>query len=337
MEEAYQDHKRVASFGGVDALHRAVDGKVSKKLIKDWLEGVEAYTLHKPIRKKFQTNHVLVYSINQQWQADLVDLSSLQKHNHGFRYILTCIDILSKYAWAIPLKIKRGTYIVKTFKTIFSMRKLKFLQTDAGTEFTNKTFQKFLKQEDVRFFTKHNNTKASVIERFNRTLKTKMWKYFTHNNTYEYVNILNDLLHSYNHTYHSSIKRTPTEVTQDNENEVWFTLYGDMEGMKKKACVFSVGDIVRVLKHKLLFEKGYETNWTEELFVVTECVSRHPPVYRIKDLLEEPIQGTFYAQELQKVRQKETFPIEKVLQKRVKKGRVEYKVKYKGYPSKFDQ
>ncbi|GFY07342.1 uncharacterized protein TNCV_5085271 [Trichonephila clavipes] len=106
---------------------------------------------------------------------------------------------------------------------------------------------------------------------------------------------------------------------------------------EKKACVFSVGDIVRVSKHKLLFEKGYETNWTEELFVVTECVSRHPPVYRIKDLLEEPIQGTFYAQELQKVRQKETFPIEKVLQKRVKKGRVEYKVKYKGYPSKFDQ
>ncbi|GFS29135.1 uncharacterized protein TNIN_195621 [Trichonephila inaurata madagascariensis] len=64
---------------------------------------------------------------------------------------------------------------------------------------------------------------------------------------------------------------------------------------------------------------------------------RDIPVYRIKDLLEEPIQSTFYAQELQKVRQKETFPIEKVLQKRVKKGRVEYKVKYKGYPSKFDQ
>ncbi|GFU67824.1 uncharacterized protein TNCV_1696341, partial [Trichonephila clavipes] len=197
MEEAYQDPKRVASFGGVDVLHRAVDGKVSKKLIKDWLEGVEAYTLHKPIRKKYQTNRVLVYSINQQWQADLVDLSSLQKHNHGFRYILTCIDILSKYAWAIPLKTKRGTDIVKAFKTIFSMRKPKFLQTDAGTEFTTKTFQKFLKQEDVRFFTTYNNTKASVIERFNRTLKTKMWKYFTHNHTYEYMHILNDLLHSY--------------------------------------------------------------------------------------------------------------------------------------------
>ncbi|GFU90481.1 uncharacterized protein TNCV_2574141 [Trichonephila clavipes] len=143
------------------------------------------------------------------------------------------------------------------------MRKPKFLQTDSGTEFTMKTFQKFLKQEDVRFLTTHNNTKASVIERFNRTLKTKMWKYFTHNHTYEYAHILNDLLHSYNHTYHSSIKRTPTEVTQDNENDVWFTLYGDMEGMKKKPCVISVGDIVRVSKHKLLFEKANETNWTE--------------------------------------------------------------------------
>lgn len=83
--------------------------------------------------------------------------------------------------------------------------------------------------------------------------------------------------------------------------------------------------------------KGYETNWSEELFIVSECIRRNPAVYRIKDLLDEPIQGTFYAQELQKVSAKEEFTVEKILKKRMRKGQVEYLVRYRGYPIKFNQ
>lgn len=337
MKATYQNPKVAASFGGVNSLYRVAKGKVSKRTIQNWLSGVDAYTLHKPVRKKFPTNRVIVGSIDQQWQADLADLSSLQNHNQGFRYLLTCIDILSKYAWAIPLKTKGGKEIVKAFSSIFLTRKPKILQTDKGKEFKNAHLQKFLKQQDVRFFTTFNNTKASIVERFNRTLKTKMWKYFTRNHTYHYLNVLDQFLQSYNHTYHSSIKRAPVEVTSENERDVWLALYGNMKNTKRKPCVFQVGDTVRISKHKLTFEKGYETNWTEELFVVTECIQRVPPVYRIKDLLDESIQGTFYAQELQKVQMKDKYTIEKILDKRMRKGRVEYKVKFKGYPGKFDQ
>lgn len=337
MEKTYQNPDHAASFGGVDALFRAANGKISKSRIRKWLQGVDAYTLHKPIRKKFLTNRVIVHSIDQQWQADLVDLTTLREHNDGFRYVLTCIDILSKYAWAIPLTAKRGEDIVKAFQTIFMSRKPKSLQTDQGREFKNTKFQELLKKEGVRFFTTYNSTKASVVERFNRTLKSKMWKYFTNNHTYRYLNVLNKLVQSYNHTYHSSIKRAPVEVNSGNEKDVWITLYGDLKNAKKKPCVFKVGDTVRVSKHKLTFEKGYEANWSEELFVITECVRRNPPVYRIKDLMDEPIQGTFYAQELQKVSPRETFTIEKIFKKRMRRGRLEYFVKYKGYPEKFNQ
>lgn len=337
MKATYQDPSHPGSFGGVDALYRAVQGKVTKKEIQKWLEGVDAYSLHKPARKKFPTNRVIVYSKDQQWQADLVDLSSLREHNQEFRYLLTCIDILSKYAWAIPLKTKRGEDIVNAFRQIFSERKPKSLQTDQGTEFKNSKFQKFLKENNVRFFTTFNATKASVIERFNRTLKGKMWKYFTNYHTYHYLDVLDKLLHSYNHTYHSSIKRSPSEVTKDNEREVWQTLYKDLNNAKRKPCLFKVGDTVRVSKQKLTFEKGYESNWTEEIYIVTECVQRIPVVYRIKDLLDEPIQGTFYAQELQKVRLKEEFTVEKIIKKRTRKGRLEYFIKYSGYPDKFNQ
>ena len=150
-----------------------------------------------------------------------------------------------------------------------------------------------------------------------------MWKYFTNHHIYRYIDVLDQLLYSYNHTYHSSIKRAPFEVNAGNESDVWFTLYGNLQNIKRKPSIFNIGDFVRVSKHKMTFEKGYETNWTEELFKVTECIPRNPPVYRIKDLLDEPIQGTFYAEELQRVRPKQDFSIEKILKKRIRKGQQE--------------
>ncbi|GBM20210.1 hypothetical protein AVEN_216636-1 [Araneus ventricosus] len=127
MNEAYQDPKHVASFSGVNSLCRAGEGRVSKKVIQKWLQGVNAYTLHKPVRKKFPTNRVTVRAIDQQCQADLADLISIKKYNKGFRYILTCIDILSKHAWAVPLKRKRGVDIINAFKVIFKERRPQYL------------------------------------------------------------------------------------------------------------------------------------------------------------------------------------------------------------------
>lgn len=208
MNATYQDPSHVGSFGGVDALYRAFQGKVSKNEIRKWLSGVDAYTLHKPARRKFPTNRVVVYSIDQQWQADLMDVSALQTYNDGYRYILICIDIFSKWAWAIPLKTKRGGEVVDAFRLILlSGRKPKSLQTDQGSEFKNFKFQKFLKDEGIRFFTTYNNGKASVAERLIRTIKGKMFKYFSLNRTCRYRNVLDQLIHSYNHTYHSSIRR----------------------------------------------------------------------------------------------------------------------------------
>ncbi|GBN71527.1 Putative uncharacterized transposon-derived protein F54H12.3 [Araneus ventricosus] len=336
MNEAYQDPKHFASFGGVDSLYRAGEGQVSKKAIQKCLQGVIAYTLHKPVRKKFRSNRVIVYAIDQQWQADLVDLISIKKFNKGFHYILTCIDILSKQAFVVPLKRKRGVDIINAFKVIFKERRPQYLQTDQGTEFKNEKFQQFLKANKVNFFTTFNATKASVIERFNRTLKTKMFTYFTFKNTHNYIDVLDQLVYSYNHTYHSIIKRAPVEVNSENERDVWLTLYGNMENVERKPCALKEGDTVRISKAKLTFEKAYETNWTEELFTVSECVKRNPLLCRVKHLLGDDIKGNFYAQELQKVEKNNHFPIEKILRKRFKNNSSEYFVKFKGYPKKFN-
>ena len=122
------------------------------------------------------------------------------------------------------------------------------------------------------------------MERFNRTLKTKMWKYFTHKNTYRYLEVLPDLLKGYNSTPHRGIKgRTPSSVTEYNNLSVWREAHalGRKYRVKYK---FKIGEKVRISRDKGVFEKGYDHNWSEEYFIVTERLPRIPPVYRIKDL-----------------------------------------------------
>ncbi|KAI8479492.1 hypothetical protein Bbelb_427530 [Branchiostoma belcheri] len=229
LRNVYYDPGNPAGFGGVGRLHQAVGSKhgITRQQVKDWLRSQDTYTLHKPIRRRFKRGRVVVSGLNHQWQADLADLSSLAKHNDGYRYLLTCIDVLSKFAWAVPIKDKKGLTLVEAFQSILDEgRKPWRLQTDQGTEFLNRHFQTLLKNEDIEFFTTFNaETKASVVERFNRTLKTRMWKYFTANNTHRYIDVLDNLLDAYNHSYHRSIKKAPVEVTKKNQRLVWHTLY----------------------------------------------------------------------------------------------------------------
>ena len=231
----------------------------------------------------------------------------------------------------MPLKTKQGQELVKAFQTILSSgRKPNKLQTDQGTEFLNRVFQKFLRENNIEFFTVNSGLKASVVERFNRTFKNKMYKYFTAKNTLTYINVLPKLVKSYNNTYHRSIKMKPSQVTKSNEAKVWDTLYcNDVD--KRVRYKFQVGDRVRISKAKRIFEKSYLPNFTEEMFTIYKRFARQVPVYKLKDAAGEILDGTFYEAELQKViKEDDVYRVEKVLRKRKRKGVVEYFVKWKG-------
>jgi hypothetical protein len=208
--------------------------------------------------------------------------------------------VLSRYAWVVPLKDKTGKTLKEAFDVIFKLgRQPMRLQRDRGTEFTNRVFQKFLKENNVHFFTTYNDeTKASIVEHFKRTLKTKMWRYFTHRETLTYVDVLPDIVESYNHAVHRTIGIPPAEVTWANRTTVSKRLYG-RKG-PTKSCKCSPGDRVRLSKTKRTFKKGYLPNWTERLLTVVKCIETSPPVYLVKDDHGEILEGTFYAEELQK-------------------------------------
>ena len=216
----------------------------------------DAYTLHKPIRRLFKRNRVIAGSIDQQWLMDLADMQSMQKFNDGYCYLLVCIDVFSKYAWVVLLKNKKGLTLVEAFKIILaSGRKPEKIITDQGTEFFNKHFKALLKDEDIELYNTYNETKASVVERLIRTLKTRMWRYFTAKKTMRYIDMLPDLVYSYNHTIRRSIKKTPEDVTVDNEKQVWHTLYDDRDEVKHVKYKFNIGDQVTISKSNVRLKK----------------------------------------------------------------------------------
>ena len=282
-------------YSGVQDLVRKT-GK-SKKEVEEFLQKQDVYSLHKPIVRKFQRRKVYVDFIDQQWQADLVDLRNLKQHNKGFGYILMVIDCFSKYGWAVPLKKKTGEEVLNAFKKIFKERKCEKLQTDKGTEFINKQTQEYFKKEGINFFTTENETKAQIVERWNRTIKDKMFKYFTANNTKKWIDVLPDLIYNYNNSFHSSIKITPTEASlKKNEKQVKENLYPTKEKLQKP--VFKIGDKVRIYAKTGDFKKGYKPNFTKEIFMINKINLTKPPTYEIEDLNGEDITGKFYKEEL---------------------------------------
>ena len=309
------------------------------KQVKDWLLKDITYTLHHPIRRNYKTRRVLVHHIDEQWQSDLVDLQKLAPFNKGYRYLLVCIDILSKYAWVRALKSKSAPDLHKGLLDIFSEgRKPLLLQTDRGKEYKNKIVQGFLKERGIRFFTSYSERKASVVERLNRTLKGIMFKYFTRHGTNKYLDVLQELVSRYNNGYHRSIKMAPISVSKQNELQVWMNLYGKKKSSNNKIKErLKVGDRVRITLERGTFHKGYLEGWSEEIFIISHKLQGDPVVYKVKDQAGESIDGIFYFHELLKVFEPEFYKIEKIIKRRKdNKGNWIYLVKWQGYPEKFN-
>ena len=327
-------------------LREKIDKRLVRKIISTktrlgwgikWTNEL-ADELHKPIRRKFQKRLVFAKAVDDIWAADLVEMQSLSKYNNGFKYILMIIDVFSKYGWVMPLKTKSGIDVANALRILFKDNKPPaMLWTDKGREFYNKNVSSVLKKNHVKLYSTENEEKASVVERWNRTIKTQMWKYFSANNTKRYVDILQKLIDKYNNTKHRAIGCTPSVARQPASYEQVFNkLYKKKTEERKKVPRFQVGDQVRISKKKKTFEKGFTPNWTEEVFTISSVKSTKPPTYSIQDMKGDHIEGSFYEAELQKTAQ-DIYRIEKVIKKRsTKDGNEEALVKWKGYDNKFN-
>jgi len=181
LSRIYYDIDNPAAFASqAKLLHEAKlkNQEITLNDVKEWLQGQLVYGLHKDVRRNFLRNRIIVSEIDEQWQADLVDLQEFKARNRENGYILTIIDLFSRYAWAVPIINKGAKSVAAAFEKIFKNgnRIPTKLQTDKGTEFLNRDVQAVFKKYGVHHFTAVNpKTKCSSVERFNRTLKLKMF------------------------------------------------------------------------------------------------------------------------------------------------------------------
>lgn len=201
---------------------------------------------------------------------------------------------------------------------------MKHLQTDQGKEFYNKQVGALMKKYGINLYSTFSDLKAVIIERFNRTLKEKMYKKFTEKGTYEWVSLLPSLVKQYNNSVHRTIKMKPKDVTQKhvktilellnkggtvkNNNNYYYKKY-----VKPK---FSVNDRVRISKFKRIFTKGYLPNWTNEVFTIYAVKPTKPITYVLEDSNGEILKGGFYAEELSKSNTENVYLVEKILKRR---------------------
>ena len=336
LSSIYYDPKHPAGFSSIKKLSES--SGISQKKVKQWLQGEASYTLHRSARKKYRTRHYVVHDIDEQWQADLADVALLKKQNNGYTFILTVIDIFSRYAWARPLKNKSGKEVSAAFKDIFREGRIpKRIQTDQGKEFENREVRNLFNEHNIELFSVKSAYKAAIVERFNRTLKSRLWKYFTMSLKQKWTNVLQDAVSAYNHSVHRTLKRRPVDVTQSNAADVREEVFSHHERSRTKS-EFKVGDTVRISKVKSVFEKGYLPNWTEDIFTVESINRKQTPImYKLKDYKGEVIEGSFYPQEIQKVaHEDDVFLVEKVIRTE-KRGREKWSlVKWRGYPSSMN-
>ena len=232
-------------------------------------------------KKKFQRRQVSINEIDDVWAADLVEMQEWNSVNKGYRYILNVVDCFSKYAWSVHLKDKMGRTVLDAFRYIVktSNRKPMYIWVDEGKEFYNKDMTAWLKDGNITRYSTHGEHKSAIAERFNRTLKERMWRRFTADNTRNWIDMLDDLVSKYNTSYHTTIRMRPVDASKrEYETEVWENLFRDSDVQDetfKKSNKFKVGDTVRISRMKGIFEHGFLPNWSEQVYNIESIIIQY--------------------------------------------------------------
>lgn len=308
-----------------ELIKRFKISNISIEQITNWLNQQYSHSLHKKAEIHFKRNPIIAPDIDHQWQGDLLFLDDLKHFNKGFKMALIVIDVVSRFMWGELMKNKSAASTTEAFDRILKRahpRKPVKLQTDKGTEFLNKSFQTYLKDHDIIFFTTYSDTKAAIAERSIQTLKKLLYKYMDEMNTKEYYSVFQQVIDTYNSTVHSAIKMPPADVSKDNVGTVLTNLYGflwEVDLLKSRRPQLNINDYVRVSKiHSNLFRKSYKGNWTNEIFQILSIKNTLPQItYGIKDLKGNEIMGSYYENELQKIPNAQSnqhfWEIEKIL------------------------
>lgn len=295
ISKLYYNLDEPTAFSSHGPLQRA--SQKSSRQVNRFLENQSVYSKHKQVRYKFPRRKTTGEFVFSHVQADLVEMIKFSRNNKGYRYCLTMIDCYSRYAFTIPIKRKTGDNVAQALQSTFESIKMypAFLVTDRGKEFLNSQVNKYLKSRRINLIHPESEIKCAMVERFNRTWKTRLYKYLTHAKTNKWIDAGRKITTAINNSRHRMTGYTPTQVFRGEEIPK-----DAVREQTKRQPKYKVGLLVRMSRTDSVFRKGYRSGWTEEAFQIVEALEGNPPVYRLVDMNGEEISGVIYEPEIVK-------------------------------------
>ena len=270
LSHIYTDVKNTASFSSPQKLYKAAkksNSSITLGEVEHFLESQKSYTLHCHFNSRFRWRKVLACRVGYQFQANLINYAPLKRDNKGASFLLSVIDVFSRYAMLVPIKNKQGDMVWDALVTVFDhMGSPIKLQTDKGKEFYNFHVRELLRKKTVHHFSTEQDVKAQIVEHFNRMLREVIKCYMTHSTSLRYIDILPDFLARYNNRPHSSIyPYSPASVTKENERAVHKLQYSDYLHERWLHHKYEIGGHVCIAQYRGTFCKSYcDKNFMEE-------------------------------------------------------------------------
>ncbi|PCJ29148.1 MAG: hypothetical protein COA94_02455 [Rickettsiales bacterium] len=346
VESNYVKLRHPTAFSGKSKLSQYYKNTAKESEIDNALSSNYSYSLHRQYKRPRQYNPFFIYKKRQQLQIDLLETSKLSASNDGVRYLLTAIDCFSRKAWIEPIINKEKNTVLAALRRILEESgPFETAYVDHGSEFISNVMKRFFIAENIKVTYTRSEIKAAIVERFNRTIQTLIYQYLTEYETLRYVDVLQDLLYSYNDRAHRSIANlSPNQAElEENKNKVvnalnkHYTKATRLRNAKKKRQ-FKVGDMVRLKLIGAKFVRGYHLQFTLELFKIEKIEHRMPiKTYVVRSMdTNEVIEGSYYPEELQLVTNGGIFKVEKVMKKRTRRGVREELVRWEGFGPDHD-
>jgi hypothetical protein len=345
LESIYFDSLHPGSYSGIVKLWQAVKVDNPHNLtfsrVRNWLQTQESYSRHVRVRERFPRQKIIMHKVDEQWDADLLDMYKFSYQNKRYKYLAIFIDIFSRYLWVEPMKTKTPEEMVLVLKRVFAQgRKPEFMRTDKGGEYMGTPVQLYLDSKRVHHFVAFNVNHANYAERVIRTLKGKIYRFMMRNNTKIYINDLDNFVDSYLDTVHRGTGMKPIEITKANEQTVYEKLYLPQKRAEETMPIkynFKVGDKVHVAATRTKFTKGYVPTFKKEVFKIKYRTHTIPPRYKLVDLKGRAVAGTVYEPEIQKVKYKDVvYRVEKVIRRTTRDNERQALVKWQGYGEDFN-
>ena len=343
-EDYYKDFPH--SYGGKNLAYDHYKN-ITNKTIDEAYQQNDIYTRFRQHKKAKFYSPIYVDHKRQLFQCDTTFFTAdtLVTANNGFKYLLCVIDVFTKMCWVYPMKTVRCESAVECLKDVFSKCGTlpKKIQTDKGSEFKCKAMKRLMEENDIIHYYSYSDRKCAVVERFNLTIQQLLYKLMAKFNTYEWTKLIPHAMKIYLNRKHKTIKMSPLEAENENNQEklrnIFMEKYAKAEA-KRSAPKFDVGDTVRVWAKRGNFWRGYYEDFTREYFKIEEVLTNLPvPRYRLKDILGEEIEGTFFEDELILFSPPDDmeYQIEKIVQEKGSGRNKQYLVKYIGWPDKFNE